>query len=107
MPYLITTSLYPTDRATQVAEKYMEMLAKYPPDENLGNELVPAAVKTTHDGVKVVGILEVKEGKLEEALNRTVNEMVVFLDVVGFEYSIDVYLKVEEALATIGMSMPK
>ena len=107
MPYLITTSIYPTDKATEVAEKYMEMLAKYPPDENLANEIVPAAVKTTHDGVKVIGILEVKQGKLEEALNRTVNQMVVFLNVVGFEYSIDVYLTVEEALATIGMSVPE
>ena len=107
MPYLMTTSIYPTDKAKQVGEKYMEMLAKYPPDENLTKELVPAAVKTTHDGVKVMLIAETKEGKLEEAYNRTANQMVVFIDIVGFEYTIDVYMKVEEALATIGMSVPE
>ena len=37
---------------------------KYPPDENLAVEVVPAALKSTHEGVKVLGIAEVKEGKL-------------------------------------------
>ena len=47
-----------------------------------------------------------QEGKLEEALNRTVNMMVMFQDVEGFEYSTDIHYKVEEALAMIGMSLP-
>jgi hypothetical protein len=107
MPYLVTTSLYPSDKAPEVAKRYLEALTKYPPDENLGTELVPAAVKGTHQGIDVIGISEVKKGKLEEAYLRTVNMMAMFHTIPGFEYTIETYLKVEEALAVIGMSIPK
>jgi hypothetical protein len=30
---------------TEVPEKYLEAITKYPPDENLGTQVVPAAVK--------------------------------------------------------------
>jgi len=106
MPYIVTTSLYPTDKAMEAVKKYLETLKKYPPDQTLGTEVVPAAVKTTEQGVKAIRIFEVKEGKLEKALTRTANEMVVFQSVVGFEYSIDVYFTLVEAMATVGMSLP-
>ena len=107
MPYIITTSIYPSDKASEVAERYLEALQKYPPDENLATQLVPAAVKSTHEGIKVVGILEVKPGKFEEAYTRTVNMMVMFHGIVGFEYTMEMYFKVEEALSLIGMSLAK
>ena len=106
MPYLITTSLYPTDKATEVGKRYLEALNKYPPDESLATNVVPAAVKATAQGIRVIGISEVKEGKFEEAYTRTVNMMVMFHNIEGFEYTVDIYLKVEEALPLIGMSLP-
>jgi hypothetical protein len=90
-----------------VAKRYLEALTKYPPDESLATELVPAAVKGTHQGIEVLGISEVKKGKLEEAYLRTVNMMAMFHSIPEFEYTIETYLKVEEALAVIGMSIPK
>ena len=107
MPYIISTSLYPSHKASEVAEKYLEAIQKYPPDENLANPVVPAAVKTTGQGIKVIGISEVKEGKLEEAYARTVSMMVMFHSIEGFEYTVDIYLKVEEALPLIGISFPE
>ncbi len=107
MPYIITTSIYPTEKAPEVAEKYLEAMKKYPPDENLAVEVVPAAVKSTHEGVKVLGIAEVKEGKLEDALKQIVNRMVMFMSIPGYRYSTAIYYKVEEALALIGMSLPE
>ena len=105
MPYIITTSLYPSHKASEVAERYLEAMSKYPPDENVGTEVVPAAVKAVHEGIKVTGIVEAKEGKLEEALNRTSNMMVMFQSIEGFEYTTEIHYKVEEALALIGMSL--
>ena len=70
MPYIFTTSLYPSDKAPEVAKRYLEAIAKYPPDADLGTQLVPAAVTTTLQGIKVVGIIEVKKGKLEDAMAR-------------------------------------
>ena len=106
MPYLVTTSLYPSEKGPEVGARYLEALGKYPPDENLGTEVVPAAVKSTHEGIKVLSISEVKEGKLDEAYNRAVNMMVMFQSIPGFAYTVEVHLKVDEAMAAIGMDMP-
>jgi len=105
--YLITTSMYPSEKAPEVAKKYFEVLKKYPPDENLGKQLVPAAVKTTQQGIRVMGITEVKEGKLEESLTRVGNMMAMLISIPGFEYTMDVHFTITEALATIGMSLPE
>ncbi len=106
MPYLITTSIYPSDKATEVANKYLEALSKYPPNENLATQLVPAAVKSTHQGIQVMGIEEVKPGKLEEALTYRGKFMTMFHRIQGFESTTEVCLKVEEAMELLGMSLP-
>jgi len=54
----------------------------------------------------VIGISDVKEGKLEDALKRAGDFMVMFQNIAGFEYTVRVYSKVEEAMASIGMDMP-
>ena len=106
MPYLVTTSIYPGKKSTEVAEKYLEALAKYPPDESLGTTIIPAAVKSTHQGIKTFGVSEILNGKLDAANIRSANMMAMFRDIEGFSYTIEVYLKVEEAMSTIGMDMP-
>jgi len=60
MPYLITTSTYPSDKTAEVAEQYLEAIKKYPMDDNLETEVVPGAVKSSHQGLRVIGITEVK-----------------------------------------------
>ena len=107
MPYLITTSTYPSHKAPEVANRYLEAIAKYPQDDSLATEVVPAAVKATSEGIKVLGVAEIKEGKFEKAYKRIVDLEAMFLDIEGYEYKVDTYLKVEEALAVIGMSLPE
>ena len=107
MPYLITTATYPSDKAPDVAKMYLEAIVKFPPDDNLATQVVPAAVKATSQGIKVLAVAEIKEGKLEEAYKRIVNLEAMFINIEGYEYTIDTYLKVEEALAVIGMSIPE
>ena len=106
MPYLITTSLYPSEIAPKVGERYLEALAKYPPDDDVGTEIVPAAVKSSHKGIRVLSVSEIKEGKLDAAYTRATNMMVMFQNIPGFVYTVKVHLKVEEAMAAIGMDMP-
>jgi hypothetical protein len=105
MPYVVTTSLYPYEKASECGEKWLEALKKYPYDENLGTMIVPAAVKSTLDGTTSIGILEVKEGKLEEALIYTGRFMSVFRGIEGFTTSIDVYYTGAEAMANVGMTI--
>ncbi|MFX0136228.1 MAG: hypothetical protein ACFFDN_21490, partial [Candidatus Hodarchaeota archaeon] len=99
-------SWYPTHKAKEVAKKYLEFLAKYPPDESLGERIVQAAVRITKDGVNGTSVIKVKKGKLEELRTRALNAMAMFNEIEGFEYTIEIWSTREEALATIGMKLP-
>lgn len=107
MPYLITTSTYPSDKNAEVAEKYLQIMQKYPPDESLETEVVPAAVKATPEGLKITMISEVKEGKFEEAYSRRAKLMIPFQSIQGFEYTMDVNMTIVEALGVLGISPPE
>ena len=80
--------------------------SKYPPDENLGTEVV-AAVKSTLEGNISLEITDVKEGKLEEAFIRMGKYMSVFRGIEGLSTSIDVYYNATEAMANVGMTIPE
>lgn len=106
MPYLIVTSLYPSDKLTEVVNKYFEAMGKYPPDEKLATRLV-SAVRTTLRGIQNIAVSKVKKGKLEEAISYAGSMMAMFNNIQGFECKIDTFLTVEEALGIIGMNPPK
>jgi len=101
--YIFTTSLYPSDKAVEVTKKYLEAITKYPQDNSLGTQIVPAAVVTTLKGIKVVGIIEVKKGKFEDQMATLQKMMAMFHGIQGFEYAIERYSTVEEAMKAIGM----
>ena len=100
--YIMTTTSYPPDKADEVGRKYLETLEKIPPDENLAVQLVHL-VNSNENGICSIQILEVKTGKLEEALNRSYRFMIEFRNIVGFRYEIKPLLSVNEALPLIGM----
>ena len=104
MPYIVTHSWYPTHKVPVVAQRYLEVMEKHPADETLFEPIVPASVKATERGIEVIGILLVKEGKLEEALSHTIQGFVMYHDIEGYEYSVEVQYTVVEALAFVGMS---
>jgi hypothetical protein len=106
MPYLVTTSIYPSEKVNEVAAKYLEVLEKFPHDDSLGTTFLPASAISTHQGIKGLGISEILDGKLDVAFNRDASMMAMFNDISGFEYTIEVYMKVDEAMAAIGMTMP-
>ncbi len=106
MPYLVTTSKYPSDIAAQVAQRYVEAMQKHPPDESIGTMVVPVAGKSTTEGQIATSITEVKEGKLEEAIQYAQTVLEMFRDIVGFESQTEVQTTAEEGLATLGISIP-
>ncbi len=101
--YIIVTSLYPNDKAKEVANMYLKMIKKYPDDNSLGNRVVPVAVRPTIGGIKVISISEIKKGKLEDTMAFAANRMAMFNDIPGYKYSIKTFMNLEEALKTIGM----
>ncbi len=105
MPYLIVTSIYPTETVNEVVKVYLEAIKKYPPDDSLGTEVVPSAVKTTHQGVQAIAISEIKKGKFEDAMTRSSKVMAMFNNIPGFEYTIEYYATVAEGLENLGVSI--
>ena len=107
MPYIVENMWYPTAKVDEVVERYFELLKKFPPDESLAKEVVPGAITVGQQGVEAMTILDVKEGKLEEALERCRNAMAMYIGIEGLEYSIQLYSTVQEALESVGKEAPK
>ena len=107
MPYIFTTSSYPTDLRDEVVEAYFRMLKEMPFDKSLGKETVQVAVTTNPRGVESLSIMNVKEGKLTEAILWTNKRMTYLQLIKGFEYKIRVWTTIVEALESINRSLPE
>jgi hypothetical protein len=101
--YLISNSLYPNDKAKDVANMYLKAMAKYPDDNSTYTTVVPAAIRSSFEGIGVMIIYEVKKGKLDDAITLAVNRNVMCTSVPGYRYSLNTYLNLEEAMKAIGM----
>ncbi|MGB5910144.1 MAG: hypothetical protein WBH31_03005 [Promethearchaeia archaeon] len=77
-----------------------------PFDRSLGKETIQVAVTTTPKGAKTLSIMDVKEGKLTEAILWTYRRMVYFQEIKGFEYKVRVWTNIVEALESIGRNLP-
>jgi hypothetical protein len=106
MPYIIATSIYPSHKQNDVIKKYLEIIPKYPADESLG-EVVAQPVVFTNKGFKVVSIWEVKEGKFEEAYRRINTYFYEFIDIEGYETTIEVCPTFSEATSIAGIPTPE
>ncbi len=107
MPYIFTTSSYPTDLRDEVLEAYFKMLKEMPFDRSLGKETIQVAVTTNPRGVESLSIMNVKEGKLTEAYLWTFKRMSYFQLIKGFEFKIRVWTTIVEALETINRKLPE
>ena len=103
MPYIITHCWYPLNKADEVAKRYLEVLEKYPPDESLAKQVVPASVSSNQEGLETLAIVDVERQKLGDALERDTRFMIEFRSIEGFNYEIKIWSKVEEALERIGL----
>ena len=63
MPYIITTSLYPSDKVQEVGKRYLEALSKYPPNENLATPTCPSRCERNPSGNTSHGNFRGKEGE--------------------------------------------
>lgn len=106
MPYIVVFVKFPSHIANKVSKRFIESQQKFPDDDSLGETIIRSAVKTTTEGVNILTVTSVKEGKLEEALKNANNQIAFFVDIEGYEASIEIWSTVQEALATLGMKMP-
>ena len=108
MPYVITTTKFPLNKAEEAAKIYVDTLKEFRSAQKaLTKEIVPNAVKATDDGIESIGVHDVKQGKLEEFLLLIQKYMVNYHNIEGYKYTIEVRFKAVEALDMIGMKMPE
>jgi hypothetical protein len=98
MPYIIVQCWYPTEVNVEVTEKYFEILKEFPFDKSLGKETIPVSSNTNKNGVEIISIMEVKQGKLEEAWKWVGKRMGGFQEIKGFEYEYRLWSTLVEAL---------
>jgi hypothetical protein len=95
MPYIITTSYYPTDKIDEITKTFFEMFKKYPHDESLGEVVLLGTNIRTKKGVKAQGIVKVKKGKFEEITELIEKQLAMFRNVVGFESKTEIWQSLE------------
>ena len=103
MPYMIARVWYPPAKADEVAKKYLEVMEKYPPDESIAKSVVPAAVKSSQEGLESLMIDAVERQKVGDAYNRAIRMMIEFRNIEGFKYEVKIWSTVEEALDVMGL----
>lgn len=107
MPYVFVTSRFPPHTAERLAKIYVETLKELRSQlRDAGKEIIPNAVKATNKGIEVIGVWDIKEGKLEEFLAIEQKFLTNYHDVEGYRYQMDVRFKITEALDMIGIKMP-
>ncbi|GAG88101.1 unnamed protein product, partial [marine sediment metagenome] len=104
MPYVVIKTWFPSNKANEVAKIYIEERKKYPFDRSLGKEVV-TAVSSDESGIITMGVIDVKEGKLEETLARDNNILVMYLNIEGYKHKVEVWSTAVEALTLLGTGM--
>lgn len=107
MPYVMTTTTFPANKSREVAKTYLEVMKKYPPDKTLEKQIFQGAIQSNDNGITTVGITEPKPGKMSEFLVRLQNSMVMYHDIEGYKYKIEVWYSVVEGLGMLGMKAPE
>ena len=108
MPYLFTYNIFPPDQGENIAKAYLKVVkeerAAWRP---LAKEIIPNAVKATMDGMSVISVYDVKEGKLEEFLALQQKQLIRYHDIPGYRYKMEVRFNVVEAIEMLGMKFPE
>ena len=101
------TSTFPATKAREVAKAYLEVNKRYPPDKSLEQPIFQGAIKSSGEGIMTIGLSEPKPGKMSEFLVRLQDSMVMYHDIEGYKYKIEVRYSVIEALGMLGMKAPE
>lgn len=107
MVYIIIDVWYPPGQESKAANKYLEVMKKYPADLSVGEATIPIAVNSTPEGIHTITVTNVKKGKLEQAIKDATRNMLEFSSIEGMRYQIRTYLNGPEAFGLINLQMPE
>jgi len=101
----VVTNWFPGNMSDEVASVYLEERKKYPRDRSL-LKVVAECIRSDEKGIKTMGISEVKEGRLEEALKRQQEILTMYRHIEGYVSTLEVWWNPAEALGMLGMKAP-
>jgi len=107
MVYIIITAKFPPSKAKEVGKRYLEVVKKYPLDKSLEKQIFRGAIRSTGDAITTIGISEPREGKMKEFILHQQEVEAMFHDIEGFQYTIDIWFNLVEALGVIGLEAPE
>ena len=108
MPYIFTYSTFPPKEAENISKVYIKQIKEdRAAMRGLAKEVVPNAVIATKDGIDVISVHDVKEGKLDECFNTQQKLLLKYHEIEGYRYRIEVRFKVTEAIEMLGMKVPE
>ena len=105
MPYVVVRTLWPFSKKDELIKKAIEVRKKYPEDNSIAEQNV-SATRVTLEGVRTLGVWEVKKGKLEELLDRLAEGLVMLAEVDGITSTTEIWSTAIEAWARLGQTPP-
>lgn len=107
MVLVLSTTRFPISKAKEVSKRYIEVSKEFPPDKSLSKDILRLAARVTGNEIEGIGLSEVKEGKYEEFLKRTMMMQLRYADIEGIKFKVDLFLSGVKALPLVGFEMPE
>ena len=107
MVLVLSTTRFPVSKAKEVSKRYIEVAKEYPPDRSLAKDILRLAARITGNEIESIGLSEVKEGKYEEVLKRSMKLQLKFADIEGINFKNEIFLSGVAAFPLVGLEMPE
>ena len=107
MVLILSTTRFPISKAKEVSERYIEVTKEFPPDKSLEKVILRLAARVIGNEIESIGLSEVKEGKYEEVLKRSMKLQLKFADIEGINFKNEIFLSGVAAFPLVGLEMPE
>jgi len=107
MVLVLSTTRFPISKAKEVGKRYLEVSKEFPPDKSLEKVILLLGTRTIGNEIEVIGLVEVKEGKYEELLERNTKVRLRYADIEGINFIDATFLSGVKSLPMIGLKMPE
>ena len=107
MVLVLSTTRFPISKAKEVGKRFIEVSKKFPPDKTLAKDILRLGTRIIGDEVEGIGLTEVKEGKYDEYLELITKLQLMYADIEGIKFKLDIFLSGVKSLPLIGFEMPE
>ena len=107
MVLILSTTRFPISKAKEVSKRYIEVTKEFPPDKTLEKVILRLAARVIGNEIESIGLSEVKEGKYEEVLKRSLRLQLKFADIEGINFKNEIFLSGVAAFPLVGLEMPE